>query len=330
MFRKKAKRVESFPVLEKHTQPRDLLLGVWRELLLCAMTLLMLLVGGYLKSGAVMAFFTLFFYLFFVECASVRPLWSLLATQLMLIASLLIFIREPIEVAATLLLVLVPELYACWRRRYPKKIFKLLGDFSQDAARQISVESIAFSSLTHLSEIERYKNTYIQLWDKEKDELVLIAGNPVYENGLRLQRGKGVGWRCFQSSKAVLIMDTSRDLDYIPSPFSARSCVLLPLLVGGRRFGVLGVESASVRCFNARDVEVLSLFAAFISLALQAMETQQGAAQAIRQQKSVLKEKDATIASLKKMMETAVWLDSTATVKLRQPDRVCDNTQDYR
>ena len=50
--------------------------------------------------------------------------------------------------------------------------------------------------------------------------------------------------------------------------------------------------------------------------------------QAVRQQKDVLKEKDATIASLKKMMESAVWLDSAAAVKLQEADRVCDNTQD--
>lgn len=328
MFKRKERKEDPFPVSEKQTSTWKLLLGVWQEFFLSLMTLIAFFIGGYWGLSSVMAACALFFFFIFVECTPVRPLWSLFAIQIMLFFSLAIFIKEPIESGTTLLLVFIPGLYACWRRRYPKKIFRILNDFSQDAIRQVSLESISFSSLTHLAEMDRYKNAYIQLWDKEKDEMVLVAGNPVYENGLRFQRGRGVGWRCFQSGRAVLIMDTSRDLDYIPSPFSARSCVLLPLVVGGRRFGVLGVESRSLRRFNSRDVEVLSLFAAFVSFALQAVEMQQGMTQAVRQQKSVLKEKDAAIASLRKMMETAVWLDSAAAVKLQETNRVCDNTQD--
>lgn len=328
MYKKKEQEEESFPVPIKQTPTWKLLLGVWREFFLSLMALLSFLIGGYLGVPSIMAALALSFFLVFVECTPVRPLWSLFAIQVMLFFSLAIFIKDPIEVGATLFLVLVPGLYACWRRRYPKKIFRILNEFSQDAIRQMSLESISFSALTHLAEMDRYKNAYIQLWDKEKDELVLVAGGSVYGNGLRFQRGRGVGWRCFQSGRAVLIMDTSRDLDYIPTPLSARSCVLLPLVVGGKRFGVLGVESTSLRRFNSRDAEILSLFAAFISLALQAVEMQQGVTQAVRQQKEVLKEKDATIVSLKKMMETAVWLDSTAAVKLHESNRVCDNTQD--
>lgn len=286
--------------LDEKTVPAwKLLLDIWRELLLAFLSLVTLLVASYGELPTLCTAMALLFLWLLIELTPVRPLHSLLLLAVILLYSQILFALPKIEIVASIAILLGVGFMLCKRRRYPKEVFSLLNEMSEELLRENNSAIIAFCAVPFVAKIKRFSNVYIQLHDKEQDELVLVAGTQGYGLGSRLQRPRGVGWRCLQKGKPVMIMDTTRDLDYIPTSIPARSAVLVPLISGGKRFGVLGAESNSWRFFNLRDLELLSLFATHISFTLASIESQDLATQTSRQQKAVLKEKDEEITRLR-------------------------------
>ena len=286
--------------LDEKTIPAwKLLLDIWRELFLASLSLVTLLVVAYTGLPTLSTAIALLFLWLLIEFTPVRPLHSLLLLTVILVYSQILFTLPKLEIVSSVAILLGVGFMLCKRRRYPKEVFSLLNEMSDELLRENSASIIAFCAVPFVARMKRFSNVYIQLHDKEHDELVLVAGTQGYSLGSRLQRPRGVGWRCMQRGKPVMIMDTARDLDYIPTSIPARSAVLVPLMSGGKRFGVLGAESNSWRFFNLRDLELLSLFATHISYTLVSVESQDLATQTSRQQKIVLKEKDEEITRLR-------------------------------
>ncbi|MGH3992361.1 MAG: GAF and HD-GYP domain-containing protein, partial [Pseudonocardiaceae bacterium] len=103
-------------------------------------------------------------------------------------------------------------------------------------------------------------------------ELVAGAG-PLGDPSVRRYTppaGRGLISRCLRESRAVLAPDVRREPDYHPTPVTAATrCELdVPVVVGGRPWGALTVQSWQAEAFDEEDVRLLRAVADQLGAAL--------------------------------------------------------------
>lgn len=80
---------------------------------------------------------------------------------------------------------------------------------------------------------------------------------------------RGITGRAFLTGEAQLVPDVRDDKDYISVDQEIRSELAVPIVLGGRRLGVLDVESYELNAFDYEDQEGLELLAAEVAVALE-------------------------------------------------------------
>lgn len=85
-----------------------------------------------------------------------------------------------------------------------------------------------------------------------EDGLVLgpFGGRPACT---RLPRGKGVCNRAFEAGSTVIVDDVLADADHIACDSASRSEIVVPLLRGGRAWGVVDIDSPLAARFTEED-----------------------------------------------------------------------------
>ncbi|WP_352425636.1 GAF domain-containing protein [Aminomonas paucivorans] len=210
---------------------------------------------------------------------------------------------KPWELVMVLFIMGVPSLFLHRFRSLSDRLLKLLDAFSQQVSECASPEDAARSALRSLQGLGWYSDASVFLWEKEKDELHQVAGSEHFDVGLRLSRGKGVVWRAFASGKPILVKDVTCDPDFVPSQMPTRSEVAVPLLVGGRRLGVLNVESGSPRRLSLRDLWFLSILGSMLSHALLNLEQRLNLEQSLKRQKTAAAEQKECSTTLQQALQ---------------------------
>ena len=208
----------------------------------------------------------------------------------------------PWELGMVLLLMGAPALVLHRFRSLSDRLLKLLDAFSQEVADSGSSEDAARSAVRALRGLGWYSAASVFLLEKDADELHQVAGSEHFDVGLRLPRGRGVVWRAFSTGKSVLVKDVTTDPDFVPSQLPTRSEIAVPLQVGGRRLGVLNVESGRSKRLSLRDLWFLSILGSMLSHALVNLEQRLNLEQSLKRQKTVLAEQQQCSSSLQEAL----------------------------
>jgi diguanylate cyclase (GGDEF)-like protein len=117
----------------------------------------------------------------------------------------------------------------------------------------------------------------------------IFAGPEVQDH--TIPRGRGLVGRCLREGRLVLASDVTREPDYAPTPATCdvRSELDVPLVVDGRAWGALSVQSTEVGAFDDADAGMVRAAALQLAAALRSAllherleRAQQGTAEALR------------------------------------------------
>lgn len=125
-----------------------------------------------------------------------------------------------------------------------------------------------------------YYHAHIYLVDEKTQDLVMAGGTgevgqALLASGHRITKGKGLVGRAFETKKAVLAVDTSKEPGWLPNPLlpDTRSEVAVPLLLGEQALGVLDVQQSTVNSLSQADADLLQSLAFQVAIALKNAQT---------------------------------------------------------
>lgn len=102
-------------------------------------------------------------------------------------------------------------------------------------------------------------------------ELVVRAAYGYKKNivGMRLQKGRGITWRCLLGGHSILVEDVTKDPDYVPGLHDGKCEMASPIFGAEGPIGVLDAESPKPGAFNLDSLTVFETFAHQIAVALE-------------------------------------------------------------
>jgi GAF domain-containing protein/CheY-like chemotaxis protein len=150
-----------------------------------------------------------------------------------------------------------------------------------DAAKKITatlslqemLKSIAQSART-LTGIDDHQVAFCNVLLHEKNLLIFFASDPEgfvppeQALDLRAASPRGIVVRAFNTKKAQLVPDVSKDEDYLEFRKGTRSELAVPLVKGAEVLGVINLEHTSLNAFSAFDQQVIEALAAQASVAI--------------------------------------------------------------
>lgn len=121
-----------------------------------------------------------------------------------------------------------------------------------------------------------YYYTHVYLFDQERQNLVLVAGSGTVGQATvardhKIPRGKGLVGKAADTDEIVLVPDVSQDEAWLPHPLlpDVKSEVEVPITIGGRVLGVLGVQHNVIGGLKQEDADLLQSLASQIAVALE-------------------------------------------------------------
>lgn len=146
-----------------------------------------------------------------------------------------------------------------------------LAEIARDVASILDLDELVEKIATQLHRVIAYRTFGIFLLKEKSDFLELKlairygnrAGSP------RLRVGQGLVGFAAEHKTVVNVPDVTKDARYIPWVEDCRSELAIPLLVKDRCIGVLDLESPNYDAFGKHDVEVLTLLASQVAVAIE-------------------------------------------------------------
>ena len=238
------------------------------------------MVCGVLLAGLVLGFWLRFVPLFpFIGVAFVAlmwdrgpvPNWISMTLLVGMVSLLMALMGRPVhELVVVLGTIVVPLLWRLRTRFFNDRLIRVLMDVAHHVSEAQEVEEAARIAVRDLMSIGARWYVSVFLHRRDDDVLSQVAASDNFQLGLELPRGRGVVWRAFMEGRPVLVKDVSSDPAYVPSGAEVRSEVAVPLQIGGRRLGVLNVESPFE--LKRRDLWFVSIIASLLSYVISSME----------------------------------------------------------
>ncbi len=146
-----------------------------------------------------------------------------------------------------------------------------LAEIARDVASILDLDELVEKIASLLHRVIAYRTFGIFLLQDKSDFLELKlairygnrAGSP------RLRVGQGLVGFAAEHKTVVNVPDVTKDARYIPWVEDCRSELAIPLLVKDRCIGVLDLESPNYDAFGKHDVEVLTLLASQVAVAIE-------------------------------------------------------------
>jgi len=154
--------------------------------------------------------------------------------------------------------------------------FQALAEVSR-AIASINELDVLLPTVTRvISEHFGFYHAGIFLIDEANEYAIFRAANSpggqnMLKRGHRLKVGKGIVGNVVSSGAPRIALDTEADTAFLQNPDlpNTRSEMALPLRAGGRIIGALDVQSTEPQAFSEEDVEVLSILADQVGIAIQ-------------------------------------------------------------
>jgi diguanylate cyclase (GGDEF)-like protein len=155
----------------------------------------------------------------------------------------------------------------------------LLHEVTVDGISAVSPDQYMDAVVRSISRRLGYRHVAIFLLDDQGEALVLCAQKGYTTGGQRvsvpLANRSRIIVRAFQRRRVVRSSDPRGAALYRPHMERGRSELALPLLVGGKAIGVLGLESSHADRFTREDIRNLTPLAAGVGLMLANMQINQ-------------------------------------------------------
>ncbi|HEV2591012.1 MAG TPA: GAF domain-containing protein [Gaiellaceae bacterium] len=142
------------------------------------------------------------------------------------------------------------------------------------ALAHLEVDELLAKLLPRIREILRADTCAVLLLDVERNELVARAALGIeeeVEQGVRIPVGRGFAGNVVAQRRPIILpdLDTATVWNPILREKGIKSMVGVPLLVGDDALGVLHVGTLSPRVFTVEDVELLTIVAERVALAIE-------------------------------------------------------------
>jgi sigma-B regulation protein RsbU (phosphoserine phosphatase) len=151
------------------------------------------------------------------------------------------------------------------------RVFAILAEIGREMASILDLDSLLQRAAELTRRVIDYRTLGILLLDEATGELemrlALQYGEPVRAPRVRLGEGL-VGYAALHR-EPVLVGDVTQDSRYINLVEDVRSELVIPLLVKDRCLGVIDLESPEMEAFTSRDVEVLTVLAGQMAVAIE-------------------------------------------------------------
>jgi len=159
-----------------------------------------------------------------------------------------------------------------------------------------------------LREITRQLNAnlgfpVVQVYMREGDELVLRQHSGPASMINRMGLHQGIVGRAARLSRPEFVPDVRSDPDYLPGLVGTRAEVALPILAEGNVIGVLNVEASEADVLDRNALELLTLVADQLSIALQNAALYEAAQTNVEELEARVRERTA---QLEQVLEQAV------------------------
>ena len=133
-------------------------------------------------------------------------------------------------------------------------------------ASLVSSESNVIANLANITSVlkEAFGFFWVGFYQADGDELILAPfQGPIACT--RIKRGKGVCGAVFESGKSLVVPDVEEFDGHIACSSLSRSEIVIPLILKGTVWGVLDIDSESVRDFSEIDKHYLEIIVEIIS-----------------------------------------------------------------
>jgi diguanylate cyclase (GGDEF)-like protein len=147
----------------------------------------------------------------------------------------------------------------------------ILYDASQAVLSTFDLDQVLQQILNIARDYFRLQNVSVFLLEKDTNELVprCQLGWKEAKCSVRIPVGKGITGAALEQKRPIYCRDISQDPRYIPSGISTGSELAIPLMVKDEVLGVLDSQSERTDAFDQEVIDLLTIFSAQASLALQ-------------------------------------------------------------
>ncbi len=148
--------------------------------------------------------------------------------------------------------------FAATAQRHMRQL-AILQRIASEITAVLDIDSLANRLMHIVCDAMAYEDGFLLTLDPATEELIVRAAvGPSAEHlGLRLARGQGVSWDVLETGRPLNLRDVREHIHFY-GPADIRSTLVVPLILGEERIGVLGVESPRAGAFDDEDVQLLS------------------------------------------------------------------------
>jgi len=156
------------------------------------------------------------------------------------------------------------------------KALETSADVSRRLTSILDPNELASAVVNQIQSTFNYYYAQIYLVDETGENLVLSAGTgdagaKMMKRGHSLSKGRGLVGRAAESNKPVLVVDTSKDSNWLPNELlpDTKSEVAIPIAIGDKVLGVLDVQGDVTNDINADDITLLESLASQVAISIQ-------------------------------------------------------------
>jgi phosphoserine phosphatase RsbU/P len=157
------------------------------------------------------------------------------------------------------------------REREYSATLETLAEIGRDVASILDLDQLLERVATLVHKVIAYRTFGIFLLNERAQlldlKLAIRYGNRAGSPQLKV--GEGIVGYAAEHKSVVNVPDVTKDTRYIPWVEDCRSELAIPLLIKDRCVGVLDLESPNYDAFSKHDVEVLTLLASQVAVAIE-------------------------------------------------------------
>lgn len=161
------------------------------------------------------------------------------------------------------------RLYAQTERRLLS--MSALVDMAKQITGKLKLRSVLNTTVEMLRDLLKARACTITMLSDDKTELVIATAagiSPEYVGQVRMKVGEGVSGQVVRTGEPVYIPDAHSEPDFLFFDEVVRSLIVVPLKMRDEVIGTLAIDSDQPRVFDAADVQLVTVAAAQVSVAI--------------------------------------------------------------